>query len=92
MGQRALVKTVKFLSQVQEASQRTSRLWEAVAGVEWTILRMPEQGMAVPATRWNSWPIHPEPGITFKIAYSFDDQHVIFQALWAAVPPGLGRR
>lgn len=87
MGQRALVKTPKFISQVQEASQRTTRLIEAIAGAEWVLLRQPEQGMAVPGTRFNSWPIHPEPGVTFKIVYSFDDRQVVLQALWAAVSP-----
>lgn len=88
MGQRSLVKTPKFLEQVQEASQKTHRLIEAVAGAEWVLVRRPEQGMAVPGGRLRSWPIHPEPGVTFKIIYGFDDRQVVFQALWAAVAPG----
>lgn len=91
MGQRALVKTPKFLSQAQEASQRTSRLLEAIAGVEWILVRQPEQGMAVSGTRLRSWPVHPEPGVTFKIVYSFDEREVVLQGLWVAVPPGVGR-
>jgi hypothetical protein len=87
MGQRALVKTPKFLQQVQEASQKTSRVMEAVAGAEWVLLRLPEQGMAAPGTGLRSWPIHPEPGITFKVIYSFDDRQVVFQGLWPAVAP-----
>ena len=87
MGQRALVKTPKFLAQVQEASQTTSRLIEAVAGAEWVLHRMPEQGMTVPGSRFSSWPIHPEPGVTYKIIYSFDERQVVFQALWTAVSP-----
>lgn len=87
MGQRALVKTPKFLEQVQEANQKTSRLIEAVAGAEWVLIRMPEHGMAVPGTRFSSWPVHPESGVTYKIIYSFDDRQVVFQALWAAIAP-----
>lgn len=87
MGRRALVKTPKFLEQVQEASQKTSRLIEAVAGAEWVLHRIPEQGMAVPGSRFSSWPIHPEPSVTYKIIYSFDDRQVIFQFLWTAVSP-----
>lgn len=87
MGQRALVKTPKFLLQVQEASQSTSRLLEAVAGAEWVLFRMPEQGMAASGTRFRSWPVHPEPGATFKILYSFDERQVVLHELWKAVPP-----
>ena len=91
MGQRALIKTPKFISQVQEASKRTSRLLEAIAGAEWVLLRQPELGMSVPGTRLSSWPIHPEPGVTFKIVYGFNDQQVVLQALWTAVAPWEGR-
>jgi hypothetical protein len=87
MGARALVKTPKFLSQVQESSHQAPRLIEAVAGAEWVILRSPDQGMVVPGTRFRSWPVHPEAGVSFKIVYSFDDRQVVFQGLWVVVPP-----
>lgn len=87
MGQRVLVKTAKFLSQVREASQSTPRLLEAVAGAEWILFRLPEQGMAVRGTEYRSWPIHPEPGVAFKIVYSFDGRQVVMEGLWPAVAP-----
>jgi hypothetical protein len=53
------------------------------------ILRSPEQGMPVRGTRFRSWPVHPEPGMTFKVIYSFDDREIVFRALYVAVaPPG----
>lgn len=89
MSRRTLRKLPEFLSQVQDASRRAPRLPESIAGAEFVILRSPEQGMAVRGTRFRSWPVHPEPGATFKIIYSFDEREIVFRALYVAVaPPG----
>jgi hypothetical protein len=87
MQRRSLRKLPDFLAHVQDASQRAPRLPEAIAGAEFVILRSPEQGMPVRETRFRSWPVHPESGMTFKIIYSFDDREIVFRALYVAVPP-----
>ena len=87
MSRRTLRKLPEFISQTQDASRRAPRLPEAIAGAEFVLLRSPEQGMAVRGTRFRSWPVHPEPGTTFKIIYSFDEREVVFRALYVAVAP-----
>lgn len=47
----------------------------------------PKAMLPIRGTRLSSWAIHPEPGLTFKIVYGFDDRQVMLQALWAAVAP-----
>jgi hypothetical protein len=87
MKRRTFRKLPQFLSQVEEALPRAPRLLEAIAGAEFVIARSPENGMAVRGTRFRSWPVHPEPAITFKIVYSFDDREILFRALYPAVAP-----
>lgn len=84
---RELRKTSQFLTLVHEASQQVPRLLEAVAGAEWTLVRHPEQGMAVRGTRYRSCPIHPVEEMSFKVVYAFDAREVVLQALYPVVPP-----
>lgn len=84
---RSLRKTSRFLTQAHEASQNVPRLLEAIAAAEWILVRLPEQGMAVRGTRYSSWPIHPVEGVSFKIAYSFNEQEVVMDGLYSVVPP-----
>jgi hypothetical protein len=84
---RALRKTSRFLTQVQEASQNVPRLLEAIAGAEWILVRHPEQGMTVRGTRYSSWPVHPAERISFKIIYFFNEREVVLDGLSPAVAP-----
>jgi len=88
MGSRTLRKTSEFLSQAQESSQSTPRLLEAIGGAEFVLVRTPDLGMAVRDSNLCSWPIHPAPGVTYKIIYSFSDREVVLRALYLAVAPG----
>jgi hypothetical protein len=86
---RALRKTEAFLAAAQGAAAEVSFLLEAIAGAEFVLARSPEHGMAVPGSRFYSWPIHPTEGVTFKVIYTFDAREVVFNALYPAVaPPG----
>jgi len=87
MSRRTLRKLPQFLSQIEEALPQAPRLLEAIAGAEFVIARSPEHGMAVRGTRFRSWPVHLDSGITFKIIYSFDDREILFRALYPAVAP-----
>jgi hypothetical protein len=84
---RALRKTSGFLTQTHEATQKSPRLLEAIAGAEWVLLRHPDQGMTVRGTVFRSWPIHPAEGVTFKIVYYFTDREVVLVGLYPAIPP-----
>lgn len=89
MGLRTLRKTSEFLNQAQQASQSASRLLEAIGGAEFVLVRTPELGMAVRDSNLRSWPVHPIPGSTYKILYSFNDREVVFRGLYLAVAPSL---
>jgi hypothetical protein len=84
---RALRKTPEFLAQVEKAQSEAPNLLAAIAGAEFVLSRSPEQGMTVRGTPWSSWPVHPEPGVTFKIVYVFNDHEVVFRALYPAISP-----
>jgi hypothetical protein len=88
---RELRKTSRFLTQVQEASHNVPRLLESIAGVEWILVRQPENGMAVRGTRYSSWPIHLAESVSFKIVYFFNDREVVLDGLYPVVPPSADR-
>jgi hypothetical protein len=87
MGPRTLRKTPEFLDQAQKASQQAPRLLEAIGGAEFVLVRCPEIGMAVRDSTLHSWPVHPTPGVAYKILYFFNDREVTFRALYLAVAP-----
>jgi hypothetical protein len=89
MGSRTLRKTSEFLNQAQQFSQSTPRLLEAIGGAEFVLVRTPDLGMAVRESNLRSWPVHPAPGVTYKILYSFSDREVVLRALYLAVAPGV---
>ena len=84
---RSLRKTPRFLTQAYEASQNVPRLLESIAAAEWILVRRPEQGMAVRGTRYNSWPIHPAEGMSFKIVYFHNENEVVMDGIYPVVAP-----
>lgn len=87
---RRIVRQPRFERELEQAFSDVRRADEALAGLEWTLSRLPELGMAVrDHPEFSCWPVHTE-GPSFLVVYRHSEDEVVLLSIRRVPSTSLG--